>query len=257
MPDHCTILGIPFAVRSRESLYATVRAWLTDPQPAGHIIVTPNPEFCVRAVVDRQFRALLRTADCRLPDGIGLVLAARWLWQTPLRRIAGTDFLFDLCQLVASRRQRLFLVGGSPGIAQRAGENLARLVPGLSVVGAESGDGPDSPGGESGLMDRIRYAKPDVIVVALGAPRQEQWMAAHRPALPFVRVFMGVGGALDYVSGLVPRAPSVLRRFGLEWAYRLWRQPRRMGRIFLATGLFPLLAFGDRVRQLLLSHRVR
>lgn len=257
MADHCTILGVPLVVRSRESLNATVRAWLAEPHPAGHIIVTPNPEFCVRAAVDRRFRRLLRLADFRLPDGMGLVLAARWLWLTPLHRITGTDFLFDLCQLVAAHGQRLFLIGASPGTAQRAGENLARLVPGLSVVGAESGDGPDSPGGESELMERMRLAKPDVVIVALGVPRQEQWMVSHRSGLPFVRVFMGVGGALDYVSGIVPRAPAALRRFGLEWAYRLWRQPRRVGRILLATVCFPILAFGDRLRQLLLSHRVR
>ncbi|MBI3115221.1 MAG: WecB/TagA/CpsF family glycosyltransferase [Candidatus Kerfeldbacteria bacterium] len=250
MNDRCTILGVPFHGQSRSAAAARVRSWLKE-EGSGRMIVTPNPEFCVRAAVDREFRRLLQTADLRLPDGFGLILAARLLWGVRLTRITGVDFLLDVCEAAEQSRRRVFFVGGEPGVAATAADQLKRLSPALQVVGAESGDGRDSPGGLQGLLDRIRSRQADVVVVGLGAPKQEAWIARQRPVLPNVTVFMGVGGAFDYWSQRVPRPPRLLHQLGLEWLYRLLQQPRRVARIFTAVVVFPALALADRVRQLL------
>ncbi len=256
MADQCTILGISYQARSREQTLATLRDWLRGDY-SFHFITTPNPEFLVRAVYDKFFRKLLRQSALRLPDGFGLVAAARLLWGVRLRRFTGVDLTVELARLAAENGSRLFLLGGWSGDAVRVGESLRRMYPSLQIVGAESGDGADSPGGESGLMERLTAARPDVLVVAYAAPRQERWIAAHRDSLPSVRIAIGVGGTFDYLSGSIPRAPRIWRRLGLEWVYRLWRQPRRVGRILTAVIVFPLLALGDRVWQLLRSYRVR
>lgn len=252
MLSKCTILGVPFTVQSRELLNALVREWMTVPAATGHVIVTPNPEFCVRATFDKKFRSLLAAADVRIPDGFGLVAIARVLWGVPLRRITGTDFLFDVIQLAAENHLRIFFLGAESGVAKQAAERFQKIYPGFSIVGAESGDGPDSSGGTAGVLVRLEATRPDVIIVALGAPQQERWIARYRGSLPRVRLFMGVGGALDYVSGSIPRAPYWLRRLGLEWVYRVWKQPQRLMRILVATVVFPVFALADRIRQLIL-----
>lgn len=256
MADQCTILRVPFFVQTREQVLVTMRGWLTG-ERSFHFITTPNPEFLVRAVYDNSFRKLLQQSALRLPDGFGLVAAARLLWGVRLRRFTGADAAIELARLAAGNGSRLFLLGGWSGDAIRVGESLRRLYPTLQIVGAESGDGADSPGGEAGLMGRLTAARPDVLVVAYAAPRQERWIAAHREVLPSVRIAIGVGGTFDYLSGSIPRAPHAWRRLGLEWLYRLWRQPRRVGRILTAVIVFPLLALGDRCWQLLRSYRVR
>jgi N-acetylglucosaminyldiphosphoundecaprenol N-acetyl-beta-D-mannosaminyltransferase len=215
-----------------------LRGFLREGSPGVHQVATVNPEFIMEARHNRQFRDLLNSAALATPDGIGIILAARLLGR-PLRgRATGVAIVDRLAALSAAEGYGLFLLGAAPGVADLAAQELDRRHPGVRVVGTYAG----SPRNEDwpDIRERLHDAQPDVLLVAYGAPRQDLWIGQHRGALPAsVKIAMGVGGVFDYMSGRVPLAPPVLRRLGLEWVYRLVRQPWRWRRILrvLAFGL--------------------
>jgi N-acetylglucosaminyldiphosphoundecaprenol N-acetyl-beta-D-mannosaminyltransferase len=192
-----------------------------------HQVATVNPEFVMRAQQDREFARVLDVADLCLPDGTGVVWAARRQGCALREPVAGTDLVEPLAAVCARRGFRLFLLGAQPGVAAELAARLAAANPGLHVA-AYSGD-PDASGDEESLR-RIRDHGTDVLLVAYGAPTQELWIDRLRPRLD-VSVAMGVGGAFDYLTGRVPRAPAWMRRSGLEWLHRLVRQPWRFRRM--------------------------
>jgi N-acetylglucosaminyldiphosphoundecaprenol N-acetyl-beta-D-mannosaminyltransferase len=203
-----------------------------------HQVVTVNPEFVVAAQSDAAFARVLAQADLAVPDGAGLLLAARWL-RTPLRaRVTGVGLSRRLADLAARQGYRLFLLGAAPGVAQRAADRLSADYPGLLIAGVHTGS-PD-PAEEASIVALIRAAAPHILLVAYGAPAQDKWIARNLERLG-VPVCMGVGGVLDYLAGAVPYAPAWLRRLGLEWLYRLVRQPRRWRRVWNAVVVFPWL----------------
>jgi N-acetylglucosaminyldiphosphoundecaprenol N-acetyl-beta-D-mannosaminyltransferase len=181
------------------------------------------------------FRAVLHAADLATPDGFGLLLAARWLGM-PLRgRATGVALVQQIAALAAARGYRLFLLGAAPGVAEQAAAVLQARYPALSIAGCFAGT--PHPRHEPFLRQIIAAARPDVLLVAYGHPRQDLWIARNQPTLR-VPLAMGVGGVYDYLSGRVPLAPAWVRRIGLEWLYRLVRQPRRWRRIVVAVPLF-------------------
>ena len=222
-------------------------AWCANAIQTGrpHLVVTPNAEFVMRARRDPSFLELLGRADLSIPDGAGLLLAGRILG-TPLReQVTGTDLLVGLARLCATEGWRMFLLGGAEGVADAAGRSLKVRFPALEVAGTYAG----SPRAEDeeAILARIRAAAPvHVLAVAYGAPYQEQWLARNLPKLD-VPIGIGIGGALDFISGRVPRAPRWLRRAGFDWAYRLARQPWRWRRQ-IALPRFVLTALWARAR---------
>ncbi|MEK7158753.1 MAG: WecB/TagA/CpsF family glycosyltransferase, partial [Patescibacteria group bacterium] len=175
---------------------------------------------------------------------------------TPIaHRWTGTDFVWLLAEIAQERNQSLFLYGGFGDVPQRAAFVLHQRFPRLKIFGTENGtrsDGTRLPDQE--IIERIQKKSPDVLLVALGAGRgeqgkQERWILEHQRALPSVKIAMGVGGAFDYLSGRVRRAPKWMRRIGLEWLFRLIQQPWRASRIFRATILFPLLVLFSREHE--------
>ncbi len=210
-----------------------------------HFIVTPNAEFVMRARREPTFRELLGRSDLSIPDGAGLLLAGRILG-TPIReQVAGTDLVVDLARLCATEGWRMFLLGGANGVAEAARSSLQARFHGLQVAGTYAG----SPRVEDDeeILARIRAAAPvHVLAVAYGAPKQEQWLDRNLPKLD-VSIGIGIGGALDFISGRVPRAPLWIRRSGFDWLYRLIREPWRWRRQ-LALPQFVLIAFWARVR---------
>ena len=191
-----------------------------------HYAVTPNAEFVQRAEKDSEFRAALNSADLVLPDGIGVVHAAKILGR-PLRgRLPGCDFAAALCTRMALDGKKLFLLGAKPGVAEQAAENLKRDHPGLTVCGTHDGyfteDGP--------VLEAIRDSGADAVFVCLGAPKQEYWMIEHGPETG-ASFLIGLGGSLDVFAGTVKRAPKAWQKLGLEWLYRLLKQPSRIGRM--------------------------
>jgi N-acetylglucosaminyldiphosphoundecaprenol N-acetyl-beta-D-mannosaminyltransferase len=195
---------------------------------APHYVVTPNPEFVMVAQRDAAFRGALARATLAIPDGGGLLLAAR-LWGRPFReQVRGTDLVYRFATIGAHERQRWFLLGAAPGVAAEAGRRLMARYPGLQVVGTYAGS--PHTADDAATHEAIRAAMPvDVLLVAYGAPGQELWMARNVAALG-VPVAIGVGGVLDFISGRVRRAPRWVRGLGLEWLFRLLVQPRRWRR---------------------------
>jgi N-acetylglucosaminyldiphosphoundecaprenol N-acetyl-beta-D-mannosaminyltransferase len=228
-----TILGV--AVDDIEEHEALARCAALIAAGGPHHVVTVNPEFVMEARRNRAFARVLAAADLATPDGFGLLLAARYLG-TPLRgRVTGVELTLRLAEEAARRGWRLFLLGAAPGVAERTAEVLRGRFPGLLVVGCHAGS--PAPTDEPGIRALIRAARPDLLLVAYGHPRQDLWIARNQPLLR-VPLAMGVGGVFDYLSGQVPRAPAWLRHLGLEWLYRLARQPRRWRRIVTAVPLF-------------------
>ena len=192
-----------------------------------HQVATVNPEFVMRAQKDREFARVLDAADLCLPDGTGVVWAARRQGCALSGPVAGTDLVEPLAAVCARRGFRLFLLGARPGVADELAAGLAATNPDLSVA-AYSGDPHASSDDES--LRRISDHRTDVLLVAYGAPTQELWIDRQRSRLA-VSVAMGVGGAFDYLTGRVPRAPEWMRRTGLEWLHRLAHQPWRFRRM--------------------------
>ena len=201
--------------------------------------MTANPEIVLRCREDAAYAAAVNGAKLVLADGVGDLCAARILG-TPLPgRVAGADLVPRLLARLAERGGSVFLYGARPGVAQRAGEKLKSAYPGLRIAGTENGYISD----ETALLEALEREKPDLLLLGLGAPRQELWMAENRQRTPAVMI--GVGGLLDVFAGDIPRAPEAWQRLGLEWLYRLLREPRRFKRVIRLPKIL-LLALRER-----------
>lgn len=248
MPARQTILGIPFDATSLAgAVERTLQA--IDDRAVFHV-VTPGPEFLMTSQHHQRFADVLRRADLSLPDGMGVIFASKILGQTGLRRVPGMDFLDGLLRAAASGGLEVFMYGAMPGVAEAAAKRLTKQYAGLKIVGVESGFRGWIRVPESFVTWRIRRSRAAVLLVALGAPEQELWIDRNRYQLGSVRVAMGVGGAFDFWSGLVARAPKLMQRFGLEWAWRLLQQPhRRWRRIVTATWSFMIAVLNEKRRS--------
>ena len=205
-----------------------------------HYVVTPNPELVDRARREEPFRQALSGADLVLPDGIGVVYAARLLGRRLKGRCPGIDFAGKLMEHMARTGLRLYLLGAKPGVAEAAAARLEIRYPGLTICGTHDGYfQEDAP-----VVEEIRRAGADVVFVCLGAPKQEYWMVKNGPATG-ARLMAGLGGSLDVFAGVVERAPESWQRLGLEWLYRLTKEPKRVGRM-ARLPLFLVSAVGER-----------
>ena len=227
-------MGIPLDRFSREQALALCEAAGAAEAPPLQV-VTLNPEMVMQARRQPGLAQAIRGAGLILPDGAGVVWASRRLGAAVPGRIAGADFLSDLAEMARRRGWAVFLLGGSVGIAEAAGRVLEREHPGLRVGGSWSG----SPAIDQAdaICARIRSSGAKVLAVAFGVPQQDLWLARHL-AQSGAKVGIGVGGSLDYLAGRVPRAPDVLRRLGLEWSFRLVRQPWRLPRMLRGALFF-------------------
>ena len=188
--------------------------------------VTPNAEIAYEALKDEDLRALLNEADLVLPDGAGVVLASKLL-KTPLQqKVAGVDFADGLLGMLAQTGKSVYLLGSKPGIAELAAEKMRQKHPGLLICGMHDGYFKD----EAPVIDAINEAKPDVLFVCLGAPKQELFMKRHQNELS-CKLKIGLGGSLDSFAGTVRRAPKWMIKANLEWLYRLYKEPKRFGRM--------------------------
>ena len=177
-----------------------------------------------------EYRETVRTADLAFADGIGMRLAG-FVLRRPVRdNVNGTDLFPKLCETLVGGGKRIFLLGARPGTAERLTAWIADRYPGIVVAGCRDGYFP--PAEEADVLGQVRRSRSDLLLVAFGAPRQDVWIARHLPELG-VNVAIGVGGLFDFFSGRIPRAPLWLRRLGMEWCYRLYQEPRRLGRRYL------------------------
>lgn len=194
--------------------------------PGGHYVVTPNPEIVWLARKRADLMEAVNGADLVIPDGIGIIYAAKILGTPLIQRVPGIELTTALLGYAAGAGLPVYLLGAKPGVAERAAERLKEQHPGLAVVGC--GDGyfkEDAP-----VLERIRASGARLILVCLGFPRQELWMAAHKDEVGQA-LMLGVGGSMDVFAGDVQRAPEAWCRAGLEWLYRLLKQPSRLKRM--------------------------
>ena len=189
-------------------------------------VVTPNPEIVMTCWENPDAMEAVQNADLVLPDGVGVVYGAKILG-TPLKgKLPGIDFATELMRRMASRGGRVYLLGAKPGVAEMAGERMRQQFPGLIICGTHDGYFQD----DAPIIEEINALQPDLILVCLGAPKQELWMHRNRPVLK-VGLMAGLGGSLDVFAGTVKRAPAFFQKLGLEWFYRLIKEPWRFKRI--------------------------
>ncbi len=247
-------MQVPFDTLTRSQIIESIFALLdSDTQ---HHIATPNPEMILAAQNDPEFLALLQLTTLNTPDGIGIVWAASAehdpIWKSVLKlallpvkkprtplpeRVTGVDLFLDICHHASQTSKKIFLLGAQPGVAEKTKQVLETLYPQIQIVGTHSGS--PSPFEEEKIKDLINDVSPDILFVAYGAPAQEKWIARNLRKMPTVKVAIGVGGTFDFVSGQIRRAPLLLQKTGLEWLYRLYKEPTRWKRIANATVVFP------------------
>lgn len=234
------ILGVRFDDLTQQEAAQQGRQLLEEDK--FHYVVTPNPEFLLAAEKDPEFRRVLNAADLVLPDGIGVVYSAKILG-TPLKeRVPGIEFAEAMLSALNDMGGRLYLLGAKPGVAEEAGRRICARYPALVLCGTHDGYFKD----EQAILPQIAAAKPDLLFVCLGAPKQEKWMARwgrHTGA----KLAIGLGGCLDVFAGNVQRAPERWQKLGLEWAYRLKKEPKRIGRM-AKLPLVLVKAAGQRIR---------
>ena len=238
------ILGVRFDLVEFYQAAGIVCDWLKKNNK--RYIVTHNPEFVAAAQKDEEFRQILTNADLSITDGRGIQLAARFLGMPVPERIAGTDFMAELCKKFLELQIPVFLLGGENGSAEKCAKKLISDFSNLQIAGFFEGDAGEA--GDTETVNAINRTNAQVVFVAYGAPKQEKWIARNLPELTNIKAAMGVGGAFDYISGNVSRAPIFMRKLGLEWLWRLFKQPRRFNRIFRAVIIFPLLVLKEKMR---------
>ncbi len=203
-----------------------------------HLIFTPNPEIIMQSQKDNNLKEILNMADINLPDGIGILFASKYLNRPIKKRITGIDFMMQLLIIAKQKDYKVFLLGGNPGVAEAAAKNLK----GVNIVGVHHGYFNENKDNE--IVEMIKKTSPDILFVGLGSPKQEKWLAKYYKIIG-APVNMVVGGSFDVLSGKTKRAPVFIQRIGLEWLYRLTKEPTRWKRqLKLANFVFQILIKG-------------
>jgi len=270
------ILGVNFDVITSIEAVSRVDNWLSTYSgffnfKKQYLIVTPNPEIVLIANRNPEFIEVLNSADMSIPDGIGILWASKFKriteeennkWKRLSKffislgftvlskkyattefpeRVTGVDLMDKICAMASERGHSIFLLGASEGVAEKTAVKLIKKYPKLRVAGVYAGTPNEED--EKDIVELINSVKPEIIFVAYGAPKQELWLSRNLRKLETVRVGMGVGGSFDFISGIQKRAPEKMRKLGLEWLYRLYKQPSRIKRIWNATVTFPIKIF--------------
>ena len=219
------VLGVRVDDVTADETFALVEPFIAARTP--HQLCTVNPEFIMAAQRDETFRQVINHATVCLPDGIGVLWAARRLGHPLRERVAGSDMVEQIAARAARAGWRIYFLGAAPGVADKAAAILQSRYPGLVVAGTFAG----SPAldEQDAIVERIRATQPDVLFVAFGAPTQDVWIAHNQSRLQ-TPVAVGVGGAFDFISGEAKRAPMWVQRLGLEWLHRLYCGPWRWRR---------------------------
>ena len=227
-----TIRGVPFADATADEILRFLAESVADGRQLA--VFTPNADILQRAVEDTAFRQTLLSGDVIVADGIGVIRAAKMLGQVLPEKIPGVE-LGE--RLMAAGLGPVFLLGGKPGVAEEAAEKLAEKYPALTVAGCHDGYFDRSGAENERVLDAIRTSGAGIVLVCLGSPAQETWIAENRGALPNVRLLLGLGGSLDVYAGREKRAPRIFIRCHAEWLWRIVRHPGKTGRLFSALRL--------------------
>ena len=220
------ILGVNVNSLTMAQAVEAVQQFIAEKKVA--LVATANAEMLMRATQDEELKDILNQADLVVPDGAGTVWAAGHLGEPMPERVAGFDLAQELMREAPSRGDRVYFFGSAPGVADKAKAKAEELYPGIQVVGVRNGF--FSEADEPQIIADIRAAKPDILLAALGVPKQEKWLKKHMQELQ-VPVSIGVGGTLDVMAGVMERAPLWMQKAKLEWLFRGLKQPSRAGRL--------------------------
>lgn len=230
------LLGVRIdAVTSGEAI-ARIRSFLS--RGGQHHVMTPNSEMLVETSKNESFKNVLNRSALNIPDSAGLLWAARHTGQHLPERVTGVDTVEKLCAELDGSHP-VFLLGAGEGIAERAADVLKKRNPHLNIVGTYAGSPRAADAAD--IISHINAVNPHLLLVAYGAPAQDEWIDRHLSELPSVRVAMGIGGTFDFIAGVQKRAPALFRSLHLEWLWRVIREPKRIGRILRAVVVFPFL----------------
>jgi len=236
------VMGVGFDALTRDEVIKLAKSHIEGHTSA--YMVTPNPEIVMQTWESAEVAEAVNGADIVIPDGIGVVKAAKILGTPLYGRIPGIEIAGELLKYLAESGRAAFLFGAKPGIAEKAAEQMKKDYAGLKICGTNDGYFKD----DAPIIEKINAAKPDFLLVCLGAPKQELWMAKNK-ALLDVGLMAGLGGTLDVYAGTVQRAPAFWQKLNLEWFYRCLKEPVRFKRIYKLP-LFLVKALGKRLRKI-------
>lgn len=220
------VLGVPFDAVTMEQAVAKAKEMLSE--EGQHFICTPNPEIVMEAQKDKDLMNILQEADMVIPDGIGVVWASKYSEIRLTERVAGYDLTQNLMAELAATEETFYFFGGAPGVASAAARKMMKKYPGLKVVGVHNGYFDEKE--EKKIIQDIKTKSPSILLVGLGAPKQEKWIYDNI-RLVGAKIAIGVGGSFDVMAGNVKRAPKIFQKLGLEWFHRLITQPTRWRRM--------------------------
>jgi len=235
------VLGVNISQCSKNEFYDSVNTRLqnNDENLPPFFVVTVNPEIAIHSIIDNNFRNILQSSSINTADGIGISWAVKYLYNKPVERITGSDSLEKICAVCANLDKSVFFYGAAPGVADKAANILVGRHPELRVEGVYSPDSPDIDFEDLPTTTQIELQHASVVFVALGAPSQEKWIYNNKHKLSRCRLIIGIGGSFDFIAGTQQRAPLMFRKSGLEWMYRLYKDPSRWRRM-LRLPLFAL-----------------
>ncbi len=236
------VMGVGFDTLTRTETIELAKRLIEERSSA--YMVTPNPEIVMQTWESDEVCTAVNDADIVIPDGIGIVKASKLLG-TPLKeRLPGIEIAEEILKHIAESGKSAFLLGAKPGVAEMAAEQMKKDFPGIKICGTNDGYFKD----DAPVVEKINAARPDFLMVCLGAPKQELWMANNR-ALLDVGLMAGLGGTLDVFAGTVQRAPKLWQKLNLEWFFRCLKEPVRFKRIYKLP-LFLVKAMGKRLRKI-------
>ena len=224
--DKAEILGVMVDSLTMSQAVERVQQFIDEKKNA--LVATANAEMLMRTTTDEELKDILNNADLVVPDGAGTVWAANYLGVPMPERVAGYDLAQELMRKAPARGDRIYFFGSAPGVADKAREKALELYPGIKIVGTRNGYFKEDD--EADIIAEIKAAHPDILLAALGVPKQEKWLNKYRQELQ-VPVSMGVGGTLDVMAGVMERAPLWMQKAKLEWLFRGLKQPSRAGRL--------------------------
>ena len=241
------VWGIPFAPLTLAESKSAIAELVEARKPS--FVITANTHYGMVTEDYPEMREINAAAALILADGAPVIWASRLAGSPLPERVAGSDLIFELCQLSADKGYRMFFLGGNEGVAVAAAQRLTARYPGLQIVGTECPPFREpTPEEEADLINRIRATRPDILLVAFGQPKGERWIYRHLQKLE-IPVCMQVGASLDFAAGRIQRAPRWMQKVGLEWAFRLAMEPKRLFQRYARNAWFLLRMIPSTLRQ--------
>lgn len=231
MREQESILGVNFDVVNYEKALQKLIEFINEEDSKLKTVYTPNPEIVMLAQEDKELHRILDEADLVLADGIGVIIASKIKGLKLKDRVTGVDTMDKLLAYCGQNSKSIFILGGKPGVSELACKNIEKKYTGIKIAGYNHGY-IKNQSEENELINKINDKKPDVLFVCLGAPRQEKWINKNKNRLN-CSIAMGVGGSVDVYAGIVKRAPVIFQNLGLEWFYRLVKEPSRFKRMLV------------------------